>query len=236
MSGVHKADRGQSDFRIEAQLKVLKRGLRELSIVRNFGFKIRESKLPSNFDKWSDKSKETWRANEDKRIERLRELDKSFLSDKRKAVDEDIMTLAKEISRANEIKRPSCMAEADERRIHQDRAINACFDLRIDLQDIMDTMPIDKNWMTHFDPQIDVMVAMLRSWKRSDNEMRRAIRLSDMQRWLKFIAKTIKEHEKAPDDPDKAVEANILKGVYHAFLNDVERCELAKKDDETPTA
>ena len=224
MSQVHKADRAESRFEVKDHAVILKNKLRELSILRNFGYKARESKPPRNFDQWSEKSRERWKQQEEMRMKKLEWLDKHFLMDARKAVDDDIRRMMHGISAANSIKRPSSMAEADERRIQQDRAIAACEDLRIDLQDIMDTLPIDKNWMTHIEPEIEAQLALLRAWRKSDNEIRRAIRENDMTRWMKFLQKCM------ADSPD----SEVLRGVYHAYLNSMERRELDAKERRTP--
>lgn len=220
MSQVHKSDRGESRFEVKDHAVVLKNKLRELSIMRNFGYKARESKQPRNFDQWSEKSRERWKQQEEARMKKLEWLDKHFLMEARKTVDDDIRRMMHGISAANSIRQPSSMAEADERRIHQDRAIAACEDLRIDLQDIMDTLPIDKNWMTHVEPEIASQIALLKAWRKSDNEMRRAIREADMKRWVKFLQKC------AADSPD----SELLRGVYHAYMNSMERRELDAKE------
>lgn len=139
MSGVHKSERGESRFEVLDHAVILKNMIRELSILRNFGYKVRTSKKPKNFETWSDASKERWQQKEEERLKKLEWLDRHFLAEKRKSVDDDLMRMMRGISAANSIQRPTSMAEADERRIQQDRAIAACEDLRIDLQDIMDT-------------------------------------------------------------------------------------------------
>lgn len=139
MSGVHKSERGESRFEVLDHAVILKNMIRELSILRNFGYKVRTSKTPKNFETWSDASKERWQQREEERLKKLEWLDRHFLAEKRKSVDDDLMRMMRGISAANSIQRPTSMAEADERRIQQDRAIAACEDLRIDLQDIMDT-------------------------------------------------------------------------------------------------
>ena len=224
MSGVHKSERGESRFEVKDHAVMLKNKIRELSILRNFGYKARESKPPRNFDQWSEKSRERWKQQEEARLKKLEWLDKHFLVEARKSVDDDLRRMMHGISAANSIQRPSNMAEADERRIHQDRAIAACEDLRIDLQDIMDTLPIDKNWMTHIEPEIASQIALLRAWRKSDNEMRRAIREADMKRWMKFLQKCM------ADQP----ESEIIRGIYHAFQNSMERLGLEKKDQAIP--
>lgn len=138
MSGVHKSERGESRFEVLDHAVILKNMIRELSILRNFGYKVRTSKTPKNFETWSETSKERWQQKEEERLKKLEWLDRHFLAEKRKSVDDDLMRMMHGISAANSIQRPTSMAEADERRIQQDRAIAACEDLRIDLQDIMD--------------------------------------------------------------------------------------------------
>ena len=116
------------------------------------------------------------------------------------------------------------MNEADERRIYQDRAITACENLRIDLQDIMDTLPIDKNWMTHVESDIAKEIALLKGWRKSDNNMRTAIRNADMKRWVKFLEQAIKDGDTNA----------VMNGLYQTFLNAMERRELESKSNDTP--
>ena len=224
MSGVHKSERGESRFEVLDHAVILKNMIRELSILRNFGYKVRTSKTPKNYETWSDASKERWQQKEEERLKKLEWLDRHFLTEKRRQIEDDLMRMMHGISAANAIQRPSSMAEADERRIQQDRAIAACEDLRVDLQDIMDTVPIDKNWMTHIEPEIVSQIALLKAWRKSDNEIRKALREADMKRWIKFLQRCMKEGS----------DAEFLKGIYHAFLNGMERRELDRKDRETP--
>ena len=224
MSGVHKSERGESKFETFDHAVLLKRKIRELSILRNFGYKMRTSTIPRNFDQWSEASKEKWKIKEEERIKKLEWLDKVFLSEKRKAVDNDIMQIMYNISAANSIQRPINEVETDERRIHQDRAIAACENLRIDLMDIMDTVPVDKNWMTHIEPDIDSQIALIKAWRKSDNNMRKSIREANMKRWIKFLSACIKDGD----------HSEVVASLYNAFLNRVERYELDKKSDIIP--
>ena len=148
MSQVHKSERGESRFEVMENALKLKRQLRELDYIRNYGLKIREARLPSNWSEWSTDSKAKWVHREADRISRLRDLDARFLSRKRETIERLIDQMMENIEGANSIQHPASMAEADERRIHQCRAIAACQQMLVHLQDIMDTVPIDKNWMT----------------------------------------------------------------------------------------
>lgn len=224
MSGVHKSERGESKFEVFDHAVLLKNKIRELSILRNFGYKVRTSKTPRNFEQWSEKSRENWKIKEEERLNKLKWLDKCFLAEKRKEVDADLMQLMHGISAANSIQHPVSMNEADERRIYQDRAIAACENLRVDLQDIMDTLPIDKNWMTHVEPDIAKEIVLLKGWRKSDNNMRTAIRNADMKRWVKFLEQAIK------DGDNNAV----VNGLYQTFLNGMERRKLEAKSNDVP--
>lgn len=208
---VHKRDRNESKFEVMDHAIVLKKMIRELSIVRNFGFKVRESKTPKNYEQWSDVSKERWQAKEAERLERLKELDSGFLMEKRKVIDSDLTDLTHSIRSANAIKYPVSLSEADKRRGFQDDAIAACEHLMDDLQDIMDTLPIDKNWMTKIQPEIDREIALITAWRKSDNPKRRALREQDMKRWLTFI------------ETNGTNEAVIA--FFHSFSEAMERCE-----------
>ena len=208
---VHKNDRNESRFEVMDHAIVLKKMIRELSIVRNFGYKIRESKTPKNFEQWSEVSKERWKAKDAEKLEKLKILDREFLMEKRKIIDSDLTDLTHSIRSANAIKFPVSLAEADRRRNFQNDAIAACEHLIDDLQDIMDTLPIDKNWMTQVQPAIEREIMLIIAWRKSDNPKRRALREQDMRRWLQFI------------ETNGCNEA--VKVFFHTFSETMERCE-----------
>jgi len=171
---VHKSERKESPFEARDHAIRLKKLIRELCYVRNFGYKIREGKTPRNWDEWSEQSKDRWKQKEAERLERLRRLDADFLARKRADIDRDLMTMMREIAGANCLI-PQTAAEADERRIHQDRAIAACWWLKVDLQDVIDTVPIDKNWMTAVAPEIEREINLIGGWRKSDNAARKRL-------------------------------------------------------------
>lgn len=215
MSQVHKSERGESRFEVMENALKLKRMLRELDYIRNWGLKIREARLPGNWAEWSTDSKARWVHREADRIARLRDLDSRFLSRKRETIERLIEDMLNGIEAANSIRNPGSMAEADERRLQQCRAIAACQQMLVHLQDIMDTVPIDKNWMTSIEPVITAEVALLRAWKKSDNEKRREIRECDMRRWAKFLKKSMAK------DPD----GELLRGIYEAYMKAIRQAE-----------
>lgn len=207
MSRVHKADRAESPFEVHNNAVELAKVIRELDYIRNFGYKMRHAKIPGNWDQWSDDSKAKWMQREADRIERLRTLDEGFLARKRENVEEDLRKLLISISSANSYKWCKCAEEANRRLLLQDRAIEACWNLRTDLQDIMHTLPIDKNWMTQVDPLIEKELALLNGWKKSDSDMRKAVFQSEEKRGREIIR--IGFEEAATD--------KVLRAVYAAL-------------------
>ncbi len=188
MSNVHKNDRSKSRFEVLDHAVLLKKMLRELSINRNFGYKVRESKEPKNFAVWSEHSKARWRKGEAERLEKLKYLDNAYLLDKRRQLDAEIMRMLYAISDANEIARPISLRECDDRRANQNMAIKACYRIRVILQDIMDTVPIDKNWMTQVDPAIEKEIGLLKGWRKSDNALRKAVLEAEKQRGREIVS------------------------------------------------
>ena len=206
MSRVPVPEREKSPFQTEENATLLAQMVRELDYVRNFGLKIREARLPKNWEQWSVDSKANWMQREAERIERLRKLDETYLADMRKAVQEDIRKLLREITEANTYRWCKCMEEANARLLHQDKAIEACNDLLTDLRDIWNTLPIDKNWLTHIEPVIQQEIQLLYGWKRSDSPMRKAVYEAEEKRGRKIIA----------DAFSAAAEGLVLRAVYAA--------------------
>lgn len=104
MSRVPVPDRAESPFEVEENAVWLARQIRELDYIRNFGLKIRYARYPKNWDKWSIDSKAKWVQQEADRIERLRELDRTYLKEMRGAVEEDVRKLLRSISSGNSYK------------------------------------------------------------------------------------------------------------------------------------
>lgn len=211
MSRVHKSDRQESRFEVEAQAMELARQIRELDYIRNFGFKVRMAKTPHNWDVWSTDAKAAWMLREADRLDKLRMLDETYLHDMRRAVRADLRKLTSSIAAGNSYKRPKCIEEANKRLIHQDAAIEACNMLLTDLTDIKNTLPIDKNWLTQIAPLIDKELALLNGWKKGDVEMRRAVYKAEAERGRLIAQQWV----------DEAVQSVVLRAFQKALGIDV---------------
>lgn len=206
MSGVHKSERKPHNFEVKDHAVQLKRMIRELSLIRNFGYRIREAKLPANWDEWSVSSRARWMQEEAARIERLRALDATFLARKRNAVERDLEEMMHGIAKANAIKRPRTIQECDERLKHQQAAIGALETLEIDLTDIMDTVPINKNWMTQVEPAIERELALIHGWIKGDAPTRAAVEAAEKKRRGEIIQGAV-----------GAMKDEILKAIFLAM-------------------
>ena len=212
MSRVPVPDRAESPFEVEENATWLARQIRELDYNRNFGLKIRYARHPKNWEQWSTDSKAVWVQKEADRIERLRILDQKYLADMRKVVEEDVRRLLHAISSGNSYKWCKCIEEANRRLLYQDEAIAACENLLVDLTDIWNTLPIEKNWLTQVEPIITKELKLLQGWKRGDSTMRKAVYEVEEKRGKAILKAGFEE----------AAESLVLRAVYKALGIDSE--------------
>ena len=203
---MHKGERKPHGFDVKDHAVILRRQVRELSLIRNFGYKIRYAKLPGNWDEWSVNSKARWMQEEADRIDRLRRMDELFIARKRATVERDLEEMMHGIAKANSIKRPKTMQECDLRLEYQQKAIAAVETLENDLTDIMETIPVNKNWMTQLEPAIERELNLLHGWIKGDCSMRAAVQEAENKRRGEII------HEATT-----AIKDDILAALYQAL-------------------
>lgn len=207
MSRVPVPDRAKSPFEVLENATHLARWVRELDYIRNFGLRIRYAREPKNWEKWSADSKAKWMQREADRIEKLRKLDEGYLADMRKDVEADVKRLLRAIASGNSYKWCKCIEEANRRLLWQDEAIAACETLLVDLTDIWNTLPINKNWLTQVEPIIEKQIKLLNGWKRGDSSMRKAVYEAEEERGKKIIQASF----------EGAAENMVLRAVYRAL-------------------
>ncbi len=64
----------------------------------------------------------------------------------------------------------TCRAEANERRVAQDRAISACESLLKELELALSILPVDANKYATQAEMIEKEIALLKGWRKSDNK------------------------------------------------------------------
>ena len=80
--------------------------------------------------------------------------------------------LVAEITMANSIF-PTNLAECDERRLHQDRALGYCHVMLQELQFIIEALPVNVNKYVRYADSIQLEIALIKGWRKSDNKYRK---------------------------------------------------------------
>jgi len=70
----------------------------------------------------------------------------------------------------------TCRAEADERRIAQDRAIACCESLLKELELAVEVLPIDAEKYMRYVDMVDREIALLKGWRKSDNKRHKSLK------------------------------------------------------------
>ena len=94
-----------------------------------------------------------------------------FLEQERNTIHSCIAAVTEHAFAANSIY-PTCMAEYEERRLHQDRAIGQCFRLKQELQYIIETLEVDINRYLRIAEMIDKEITLIKAWRKSDNKFK----------------------------------------------------------------
>lgn len=89
----------------------------------------------------------------------------------RETILSNLRQLMKNITSANTIY-PVCMAEYEERRLCQNRAIANCETLLQEMVYVMTIMPVDADKYMKYVDYIQREIALLKGWRKSDNKIR----------------------------------------------------------------
>ena len=171
-----KSKRKESPFEVFHHLYKIRKEITDL-LLRDFGYsdmKAREyleKKFGGkSFGELTEPEKEQY-IKRKKRDEAFREW---FIFDQRKAIIDCLRSIISYVYKANSIY-PMYMEELIERRICQDKAIGACYDLVQELQYAIETLPVDINKYTRFGEMIQTEINLIKGWRKSDNKFKRAI-------------------------------------------------------------
>lgn len=173
--------RSETPFAVRDNALDIWKQVTELSF-RGFGKKKRKMpKTPSNFEIWSEESKEKWRASAKERLARQEQWDMNFIQNESKVVDDVCREIVYLIDRANTMN-PQYLCECDKQRLMQDEAIGHCNNLKRELNHIADTLPCNKNFLAILTENIDKEIAILRGWRKSCNATRRNVIENEIKR------------------------------------------------------
>lgn len=143
-------------------------------LLRNFGYRRREIRTPSNFSEWSKESQDAWMEKQRSNLEKLEAFDKWYIESMRDTILHSLQQMIASISMANSIY-PTTMEECNERRLFQDRAIGYCHILMQELQYVIETLPVNVEKYAPYGDAISSEINLLKGWRKSDNKVRRKL-------------------------------------------------------------
>lgn len=123
-----------------------------------------------DFDQLPDKDKERVIRTQ-QRIEGFHDW---FISSERSAIVDYLREITRDVFEANSIY-PTCMAEYEQRRLMQDRALGKCYGLAQELQYVIESLPVNVNKYTRFAESIQTEINLIKGWRQSDNRLKRAL-------------------------------------------------------------
>lgn len=176
---VLKSKRKESKFEVFAHATKLRKEITNF-LICDFGFDFEkaETKLQKRFGgKGYDELNEEQQKHYIKLSKRWNAFDEWFIADERKAVIDDLRLLTRELYIANSIY-PTTIAECEERRIHQDRAIGLCHTLAQELQYVIETLPVDIDKFLPFGEMIATEISLIKGWRKANNKIKGAIPVS----------------------------------------------------------
>ena len=170
MSNVPKSKRKKTDFETTKQLTRLRADITQI-VILDFGYD------PEKYQKMIDKAKDRFLhlKNADDVIRRMQTKHDSFYSQfiyKETDIILDIwQKIASEFEMGNSIfpTGTALMEEYKERRLHFDRAIGYMHCLRLELQYIAETLPVDKNKYDRLAERIIRLTSMIKGVRQSSN-------------------------------------------------------------------
>ena len=167
-------NRKETTFAVRDNALNMRRQITELAF-RRFGKKPRKlPKQPSNWEIWSEQSKENWTKQQEEKRKQAEQFDEWFIQNERAILDRLIRKIIFNIDTANCIN-PQYLNECDKIRDLQDEAIGLCSNLIRELNYIGDTIPSNKNFIVITVEIINKEIGLLHGWRKSYNETRSRI-------------------------------------------------------------
>lgn len=177
---VPKGKRKESQFEVFHHSTKMRREVADL-MKREFGFspkkfenELRKQFGGRSFDELDDNEKLVYNRMKEQWMEFYKEL----IKDERKAILDFMRNIGKEIQFANAIY-PTNQEGLNARRLHQEMAIGYCHALISELQHAIETLPVKINSYARFADMIDRQIALLKSWRKSDNKLKETWAVTD---------------------------------------------------------
>ena len=110
---------------------------------------------------------------------RITEDEKHYIKDTSQTVKDLLRQATAEVHIANDII-PTRWAEYDERRLRQDRAVGYLHVLTLELESIIDDLPVNANVFFRIATLIDREIGLIKSWRQSDNKFKPIIAKNEL--------------------------------------------------------
>ena len=154
---VLKNERKESKFEVFHQAYKLRKDLTDF-LLRDFGYRKLDKPCENEKQQIRREAFEEW-----------------FIVDERKYVLNLLRSLLRNITVANNIF-PTNLAELEERRLLQDKAVGDCYNILQELQYTIETLPVDVNKYTRFALQLEKVINLIKAWRKSDNRFKKQIK------------------------------------------------------------
>ena len=171
---VVKRKRKESPFEVFHHLTKMRKDITDL-LLRDFGYS--NEKFQKNLErkyggKPPDQLTDIQRQNLERQKKRAEAFDEWFICQERNVIISCLHRINEHVYTANSIY-PSCSEELIERRKHQNLAIGQCYRLVQELQNSIETLPVDVNAYLIFSEQIQKEIDLIKGWRKSDNKFRK---------------------------------------------------------------
>ena len=186
--------RAETPFAARDNMLDIREHITELAF-RGFGKKPRKlPNLPSNWDQWSEESRNKWTLTQETKLRFAEECDKRFIADEFAWFNATLRHMVDLIDQANTLS-PQTEHECDIQRDMQNEVIGLCNNLIRELNHIAATIPCNKNFAVLVINEIDKEMAILRGWRKGCYPLRAHCMKNDALRRLKAEAEAAKQVE-----------------------------------------
>lgn len=189
---VVESKRKPSGFEVFDQLNRIRVEITNL-IFRDFGFKFENVERHAGRLFGHYRMEELRTLNPEKREAMIMQITaeiSNYIKDAALTVKDLLRLATAEVHIANDII-PTRWAEYDERRLRQDRAIGYLHTLTLELEAIIDDLPVNANVFFRIATLIDREIGLIKSWRQADNKFKPIVaknELEDMRKGEKLRA------------------------------------------------
>lgn len=185
-------ERKETPFAARDNMLDIREHITELAF-RGFGKKPRKlPNIPSNWDQWSQESRNKWTATQEAKRQFAEECDWLFIKEEFTWFNNTLRHMVDLIDQANTLS-PQTEHECDQQRDMQNEVIGLCNNLVRELNHIAATIPCNKNFAVLVIREIDHEMSVLRGWRKKCYPLRDLCMKNDHLRRMKAEAEAVQQ-------------------------------------------